>query len=331
MSQKYSVSIVTPAYNCANTIAEVIASVAMQGPHVLEHIIINDGSSDETLSVIREYEAREGSLLRVIDQPNGGEARAVNRGIAESIGDFVMVVNADDPLLDNCVVALRQALVDSPQSVVAYCDWKMIDAAGDTIKIIETLPFSLQALVADWVCMVGPGAMIKRAAFGNELARDVRYKNIGDYEMWLRLATKGSFIRVDKVLATWRNHASGASWNDRGRVISDQYSQLFAEYFQRDDLPKEIQSFRRRADAHRNYYSGLQKLFEGKVAGRRMILKSWIKSPVMRYRYKSVKRSILGSIAVLTFPLSLRLAHEVKKIGVTFPPLIEDAISKRFQ
>jgi len=331
MSQTHTVSIVTPAYNCAATIREVIRSVEEQAPYVLEHVIVNDGSSDETLSIILALEAQAGSILRVISQPNAGEANAVNRGISESSGDYVMVVNADDPLLGDCVLHLMQALVDSPKSVVSYGDWKMIDAAGKTIKTIETLPFSVQALVGDWVCIVGPGAMIRRSALLDAPARDIRYKNIGDYEMWLRLATQGPFVRVAKVLSTWRNHATGASWNDRGRVISEQYERLVAEYFKRDDLSDEIMSFKRRAHAHQDYYTGLQKLFDSKVAGRRMILRSWLKAPIMRYEFPSVKRSVFGSLAVLTFPFSLRFGYLCNKVGVTFPPLIEDAISKRYR
>jgi glycosyltransferase involved in cell wall biosynthesis len=327
----HTVSVVTPAYNCASTIIEVIQSVQKQAPYVLEHIIVDDGSDDETLTVIRSFELRDDSNIRVVSQPNSGEATAVNRGIAESLGDYVMVVNADDPLLSDCVLLLRQALIDSPESVVSYGDWKMIDSVGATVKIVKTLPFSVQALIADWVCIVGPGAMIRRSAFRNMPARDIRYKNIGDYEMWLRLATQGSFVRVDRVLSTWRNHTTGASWNDRGRVISEQYVRLIEEFFKRPDLPKEIKALERRARAHQNYYSGLQMLFDSTVAGRRMILKSWLKRPFIRYEYPSVKRSLLGSIAVLTCPLSLRFGYLCSRAGVTFPPLIADAISKRYR
>jgi len=331
MSAMHTVSIITPAYNCAATISEVIQSVEKQAPYVLEHVIVDDGSNDETLSIIRALALRFRSNIRVVSQPNSGEANAVNRGIAESVGDYVMIVNADDPLLSDCVLHLRQALIDSPESVVSYGDWKMIDSAGATVKIIKTLPFSVQALIADWVCIVGPGAMVRRSAFRNMPARDNRYKNIGDYEMWLRLATQGSFVRVDKVLSTWRNHETGASWNDRGRVISEQYAELIKEYFKRPDLPEEIKSLERRARAHQNYYSALQMLFDSKVAGRRMILKSWLQVPIMRYEYPSVKRSLLGSIAVLTFPLSLRFGYLCSRAGVTLPPLIADAISKRYR
>jgi glycosyltransferase involved in cell wall biosynthesis len=331
MSQKYTVSVVTPAYNCADYINEVVLSVEAQAPYVFEHIIVNDGSTDETLAIIRNLERQTGSIIRVIDQPNSGEARSVNLGVAESTGDYVMVVNADDPLLPDCVRQLRQALIDFPEAVVSYGNWKMIDSNGGPVKIINTLPFSIQSLIGDWVCIVGPGAMIRRRAFGDAPARDVRYKNVGDYEMWLRLATRGTFIRVNEVLATWRNHVSGASWNDRGRAISDQYELLFAEFFGRANLSDEIRSLERRAHVHQLYYSGLQKLFDRKVPGRRMILLSWLKLPMTRYKSPSTSRSIIGSLAVLTFPLSLRLAYILTKAGVALPPLIEDAISKRYR
>jgi glycosyltransferase involved in cell wall biosynthesis len=331
LKTSHTVSVVTPAYNCASTIIEVIQSVQKQAPYVLEHIIVDDGSDDETLTVIRSFELRKDSNIRVISQLNSGEANAVNRGIEESLGDYVMVVNADDPLLSDCVMHLQQALIDFPESVVSYGDWKMIDSAGETIKIIETLPFSIQALIGDWVCIVGPGAMIKRSAFRGMPARDIRYKNIGDYEMWLRLATQGSFVRVDKVLSTWRSHETGATWTDRGRVISEQYERLIEDYFRRLELPDEIKSLERRARVHQNYYSGLQKLFDSKVPGRRMIFRSWLEAPFIKYEHPSVKRSLLGSIAVLAFPVSLRFGDLCSRIGVDFPPLIKDAISKRYR
>ena len=62
-----------------------------------------------------------------------------------------------------------------------------------------------------------------------------------------------------------------------------------------------------------------------------MILRSWLQAPVMRYAKVSVRRSILGSLAVLAFPFSLRFGYLCSKIGVVFPPLIEDAISKRYR
>ena len=321
----------TPAFNCSDTIIEVALSIAEQAEQILEYVIVNDGSTDSTLRLLRDLELKFTPLIRIIDQPNSGEAVAVNHGIEQSSGDFVMIINADDPILPGCVNLLRQALIDNTEAVVAYGDWKMIDENGKTLKVIKTLPFNAKTLIADWVCIVGPGAMIRKSAFDGAPARDVRYKNIADYEMWLRLSQKGTFVRVDNVLSTWRNHSAGASWNGRGKLISDQFHRLHSDYFRRKDISDEVRSWERRSKAHQNYYSALQKLFDDEVGGRRYILSSWILSPFIRYKYPSVKRSKLVSIAILAYPFSLRFAYICSKAGLRFPQLIEDAISKRYR
>ena len=329
MNSKNTVSIITPAFNCAGTIREVVESIEQQKSEILEFIIIDDGSTDETSRILQQISQESGDGIRIVTQPNAGESAAVNRGVAMARGDYIMVVNADDPILPNCIEHLRTALDQNPNAVVSYADWKMIDVHGSEIGIKRTLEFSLDALVGDWVCIVGPGAMIRRSAFMGMNARDLRYRLIGDYEMWLRLASVGTFVRVNETLSTWRSHPNGASWNHRGLAIAAQYEMLLEDFFNRRDLKPEVLKFHGRAKAHAFYYIGLQKLFDHRVAGRRMILKSWISKPIMRYRHEGVRRSILGSIAVLLYPISLDFALVVKAIGFHFPPLIEDAISKR--
>ena len=326
-----TVTIVTPAYNCVDTIEEVVLSVTQEAGQVLEYILINDGSTDGTLKCLRDLEIRFAPLIRVIDQNNSGEGAAVNRGIEESSGDLVMIVNADDPISPGCVSQLRQALIDDQEAVVAYGDWKMIDGQGKLLKVVRTLPFSKKTLIADWVCIVGPGAMIRRNAFGGEPARNTNYKNIADYEMWLRLAQKGTFVRVDKVLSTWRNHITGASWNGRGKALTEQYDRLHKEFFSRHEISDQIRSWERRAKAHQLYYSAIQKLFDGEVKGRRYIMSSWLTLPFIRYEVSSVKRSKLVALSILTFPLSLRLAYFCKRVNLRLPQLIEDAVSKRYR
>ncbi len=328
MNHKNTVSIITPAFNCAGTILEVVKSIEQQTSEILEFIIVDDGSTDETSTILKLLSQQSEIGIQIVTQPNSGESAAVNQGVAIARGDYVMVINADDPILPNCIEHLRTALDRNPKAVVSYADWKMIDVNGEEIEVRRTLEFSLDALVGDWVCIVGPGAMIRRSAFKGMNARDLRYRLIGDYEMWLRLASVGTFVRVNETLSTWRSHSGGASWNYRGLAIAKQYEMLLKDYFSRSDLDPEVLRLQKRAKAHAFYYIGLQKLFDHRVAGRRMILRSWIGKPVMRYHHEGVRRSFLGSVAVLSYPISLEIASATKALGFRFPPLIEDAISK---
>ena len=90
-----TVSIVMPAYNAMRHITECLDSVLTQNYDDFEVIVVNDGSSDETLAVCQDY-ARRDARVRVIDQPNAGAARARNRGVAEADGEFVSFVDVDD-------------------------------------------------------------------------------------------------------------------------------------------------------------------------------------------------------------------------------------------
>lgn len=89
------VSVIIPVYNVAGFLRECLDSVLAQTMKDIEVICVNDGSTDESLSILCEYEGHD-SRIRVIDKPNGGYGSAVNRGIEESAGEYVSVVEPDD-------------------------------------------------------------------------------------------------------------------------------------------------------------------------------------------------------------------------------------------
>ena len=93
------VSIITPAYNRQSLIEETILSVIGQDYPNLEYLVLDDGSSDDTLSVIKKYAKH----LRYDAHPNMGETRTVNKGFTMARGEILAVVNSDDPLLPGAV------------------------------------------------------------------------------------------------------------------------------------------------------------------------------------------------------------------------------------
>lgn len=89
------VSVVIPVYNTANYLAECLDSVLAQTHRNIEVIVVNDGSTDGSLEIMRDYEARD-ERLRVIDKPNGGYGHSVNRGLSEVRGEYVSIIEPDD-------------------------------------------------------------------------------------------------------------------------------------------------------------------------------------------------------------------------------------------
>jgi len=101
MSKKYKISIVTPNYNYENYIAETIESVLAQNYPYFEHIIVDDGSTDNSVEVIKKYVEKYPDKIKLIQQENAGQTPAINRGLAEVSGDIVVWINSDDYFLPN--------------------------------------------------------------------------------------------------------------------------------------------------------------------------------------------------------------------------------------
>lgn len=127
------VSVVITAYNYERFVAAAIDSALGQGPGV-EVIVVDDGSTDGTAEVLAPYADR----VRVISQPNGGQAAAFNTGLIAATGELVALLDADDVLLDGAVERLRAAAAAQPDAVLFLHPMTVIDADGRPTG--DTLP-----------------------------------------------------------------------------------------------------------------------------------------------------------------------------------------------
>jgi glycosyltransferase involved in cell wall biosynthesis len=201
------VSIITPAYNRASLIEETIDSILGQDYPRIELIVIDDGSTDQTLARLQRYQDR----ARIITRPNKGEGATVNEGFALATGKYVCVVNSDDPILPQCISTLVRALEARPDALVAYGDWAKIDAAGRVMQIERLKPYATESMLADLNFSLGPGTLIRRSAIQQHGPRHARYRYAGDMEFFLRLSLHGALLYVPALLATHRAHPDSAS------------------------------------------------------------------------------------------------------------------------
>jgi len=116
------ITIVTPNLNHGQFLERAICSVLDQGYDNLEYFVIDGGSTDDSVDIIRLY---ENDLTGWISEPNTGRADAINKGLAQATGQIVAFLNSDDLYLPNalCDVAQRMTAQDNPQWVVGQCDW----------------------------------------------------------------------------------------------------------------------------------------------------------------------------------------------------------------
>lgn len=253
MSQLPLVTIITPAYNRGTLVAETIESVLGQDYPNLEYIVLDDGSSDDTLEVIKRYDGR----LRWESHPNMGETRTVNKGFELANGEIIGVVNSDDPLLPGAVSKLVAALIDHPEVVVVYPDWLIIDEKGNALQEMSSPDFSGAVdMIRRHHCLPGPGAFFRRSVVGQMGGRDPRFRYVGDLEFWFRAVLGGPFRRVPETLVTFRVHSDSASMSAKGRVMAQEHIDMVEVFFARTDLPGEISPLRAEALSSAAFVAG---------------------------------------------------------------------------
>lgn len=236
------VSIVTPSLNQGRYVADAIESVLEQDYPRIEHIVVDAGSSDETVAVLQRYRH-----LRWVSEPDRGQAHAINKGFRLASGSIFGWLNADDLYLPGAVSVAVAALTASECALV-HGGWRQIDEDGRTIRDVAVVPFDLrrQLEVANRVAQ--PGAFFTREAFWAVGGIDESFRYAMDYELWLRLAARFSVTRVDRVLAAYRYHPASKTvaeskgfvaetWRASRRHGARLRSRMFLDYYLPHERP----------------------------------------------------------------------------------------------
>lgn len=132
------ISLIVPVYNAENFLARCLESLLVQSHRNLEILVINDGSEDRSLDILRAYEKKDGRI-RVLDRINGGVASARNTGLDCLTGDLVGFVDSDDYVAPTMFEALYLALTDQDADI-AECGYWTADAQGRPVQAYPLQP-----------------------------------------------------------------------------------------------------------------------------------------------------------------------------------------------
>ncbi|OLE73685.1 MAG: hypothetical protein AUG12_04310 [Acidobacteria bacterium 13_1_20CM_2_57_8] len=212
------ISVVIPCYNQARFLGKAVESVLSQSHKELELIVVNDGSTDETERVASQYLADP--RFRLINQKNAGLPAARNRGLSESQGDFLNFLDSDDWLAQDMLRTLLTTLDQNPEIAFAYCDIKIVDAAGapgDTFSVgaaREILNGDIFGSLVQSGYFPPHTVLIRRSVLDDVGPFDEQLGGHADYELWLRASGKGHHaLYVDQKLACYRIHGNNMSSN----------------------------------------------------------------------------------------------------------------------
>ncbi|HOA22963.1 MAG TPA: glycosyltransferase family 2 protein [Aggregatilineales bacterium] len=202
------ISIVTPTFNAMPYVEEAIESVLAQGYPAFEHIVIDGGSTDGTLDVLRRY-----PHLTWLSGPDKGQSDALNKGFRLARGDLVGWLNADDRYLPGCFERVAVYHTAHPKVDVIYGDYRWVDEAGEVQQVRRELDFDLFLLKYLHVLTIPTTtSFFRREVFGAGNLLDTSYHYAMDAEFYLRLALGGwRFGHLPALLADFRWHAGSKS------------------------------------------------------------------------------------------------------------------------
>lgn len=199
------VSIVTPSFNSKSTIEDTIQSILFQTYENIEYIIIDGGSTDGTVDIIKKYEDR---LAYWISEPDDGIYDAMNKGIKAATGDIVGILNSDDIYADNSVIEEVVNTISIGNTDTCYGDLVYVDK-DNTKKVIRQWKsgnFSKEKFKFGWAPPHPTFFVIRSIYQKYGCFRNSNFKIVADYELMLRFLYRFgcSTAYIPKVLVKMR-------------------------------------------------------------------------------------------------------------------------------
>lgn len=182
------VSIVTPSYNQAKFVERTIFSVLNQNYPNLEYVIIDGGSTDGSVEIIKKYEKY---LAYWISKPDKGQADAINKGFRMITGDILAWLNSDDIYLSNVFIKIAKYFKQNPNADVVYGNTIFIDSNDEIIGDLKFTKFSLKSYIFKGFGLHQPSAFWKKEAFDELEGVREHFNFCMDTDLFMRMAKAG--------------------------------------------------------------------------------------------------------------------------------------------
>jgi len=212
------VSIITPSLNQGRFIEAAIDSVLSQDYPRIEYIVIDGGSTDSTLEVLRRY----GDRVQWVSEPDRGQSHAINKGFRRARGDILAWLNSDDTYLPGAVRSAVEHMVEHPDCAMVYGDGYLIDEAGRTTRRFPASePFDLWKLVYVHDYILQQSAFFRRAAIEAVGDLDERLHWGMDWDLFIRIGKRFRVDYLPKALASLREYGTAKTFSGGTRRLSE--------------------------------------------------------------------------------------------------------------
>lgn len=236
------VSVLIPVYNSENYLAEAIESVLNQSFKEFELVVVDDGSSDNSLNIAKEHALKD-KRVKVLHKKNGGRASALNYALGICSGEYLAFLDSDDIMADNRLKIEAEFLdkhkeidlvygdmikfwADGKEELREAVDFDSSDAPLNVMikfynsgRIGEILPHLLYSNSKEGKAILGGSVMVRRRVFDFGIKHDENMGHIEDTDLWLQIIGQGFKVkRIPKVMFYYRIH-SGQISSEREKMV----------------------------------------------------------------------------------------------------------------
>ena len=192
------ISIITVSYNAAATIEQTILSVINQDFVDYEYIIVDGGSTDGTVDIIKKYQEK---FAYWVSEPDNGIYDAMNKGVKIAIGDLIALLNSDDWYEDGTLTTVANCFYLNPHVDVFHGLLRFIDENTHETNMIR----GVSSVNLEQMMIEHPTCFIKREVYDMVGSFNLKYKSAADYDWMLSAKYKGSkFLLIPEVLTNFR-------------------------------------------------------------------------------------------------------------------------------
>src|SRR5690554_967859 len=215
------ISVVIPTYNRADFLKEAIDSVLAQTYPNFEILVVDDGSTDNTRDILKEYSQEP--RFRYFYQKNQGQSVARNYALSEARGDFVCFLDSDNRWLPYKLEVSLQAFRDHPDVSIVYGDIITINEKGQEVSRQNMRRYSgrITPYLFQDNCVSMNTSMTRRQCFNEMGGLEVGRRAADDYELWLRFSARYKFLYIREFLAEYRVMENQISSNKDRRFQSN--------------------------------------------------------------------------------------------------------------
>jgi glycosyltransferase involved in cell wall biosynthesis len=247
----------------------------------IEYLVVDGGSTDETLGILHSF----GDRLRWLSEPDDGQAAAINKGWRLTQGEIVAWLNCDDTYLPGAITRAVMFLQKHPEVDAVYGDCDYVDSNGRFLHPYPTRPYDYLELVRMAVNYIPqPATFVRRQVLESVGYLDESLHYVMDLEYWLRLGVQHNLAYLPVRLATLRLHAAAKSVQKAG-IFGSELIYTYRHLFDLPDLPNRVRAVETEAMSNIHYLAAYLAFWSGQLKEARSYgFQAW------RYRPLKIRR-----------------------------------------